>query len=323
MSDEQYAQVQELGLALVSAADAFRTYGAPDDLEEFFAFYEDDEAAQQRIIKSGRATVASFRRVYDALAGVPEREKWLRPHLTPFRNLLLTLSAADSSFDAAPFVALAEALAAPAPAAGVKRAPAPGAASAEAKKALAFLARTTADRALLELIASKATAAEDKAGTLTLSFGRTRVELAPPRKPARGIPASYGELAAVHGSIRWKGEGSFGFTGLDAKGRFAEGTWEPEALEEGDNDALFAALKKARKKASDVHCAFSCGQNWILYDPTRTTKRDEPALAFVSHGDCKWVPLEKLDGLDARQVLLRLMAWQLADKGGLLDGVYA
>ena len=43
----------------------------------------------------------------------------------------------------------------------------------------------------------------------------------------------------------------------------------------------------------------------------------------MSHGDCRWVALPQLDALDAGQVLLRLMAWQLAGQRGLLGDVYA
>ena len=66
-----------------------------------------------------------------------------------------------------------------------------------------------------------------------------------------------------------------------------------------------------------------CRNPCLNRNPTRTTTTGEPGLAFVSHGDCRWVALPQLDALDAGQVLLRLMAWQLAGQRGLLGDVYA
>ncbi len=327
MSEDLYERVAALEQRLNSATRGFRLHGDPDDLEEFFAYYEDDEAAQRRIIAAARAAVDDLRALHDGLpAAGPARAKALRPLLRRFRDLVTALSVADRTFDAAPALALADGLSAPpSPAAAPAAGPGPGRAddADRARAALSFLARTEDDAALLTQVAAQVSGATTRDATVVLEFGRTQVELAPPRVAAPGVPASYGAVAAVHGAVRWTGAGTFGFTGLDAEGRFAHGTWEPDALEEGDNADLLDALAQAGKTVHDVACAFLCGQNWILYDPVRTTPRGEPGLAFVSHGDCRWVALPQLDDLDAGQVLLRLMAWQLAGRRGLLGDVYA
>jgi hypothetical protein len=323
VSDDIHERVAALEQRLSSATRGFRLHGEPDDLEEFFAFHEDDAEAQRRVIGAARAAVDDFRALHDAVAEAPARAKALRPLLRRFRDLVTALSVADRTFDPAPARALADAVASPPAAPGAGSPAARGDAAERARAALSFLVRTEEDAALLALVAAQSTGTSTQGDAVGLEFGRTRVELAPPRSAAPGIPASYGVVAGVHGAIRWKGAGTFGFTGLDVDGQFARGTWEPEALEEGGNAALLAALAQAGKTPSDIACAFLCGPNWILYDPTRTTTTGEPGLAFVSHGDCRWVALPQLDALDAGQVLLRLMAWQLAGQRGLLGDVYA
>ena len=320
MSDEQVQALQE---QIVAAARAFRCFSAPGDLEEFYAYYEDQPDKQQAVIQRGRDAANAFRTTWDVLAQQPERDAWLKALRPPLQKLLTSVKAADPTFDRAAFDALLEAQTSPT--AGAPEAGRPDATStpADVRAHLAFLARSPVDAALLQKVAARATRFAKNGATAQLAFRRTTVELAQPVKASPAIPASYAAVAARHGSVRWRGAGSFGFTGLTAKGGFAEGGWETDALDEGENEVFLSALEAAGKKKNDVHCAFSCGSNWILYDPTRRTSRDEPAWGFVSHGDCNWVSLPSLDALDAGQVLLRLMAWQLAGERGLLGDVFA
>ena len=183
---------------------------------------------------------------------------------------------------------------------------------------LGVLASTPAEKKLLDDVAAKALEVKKKAGVVEIIFADTVVTCAKPAKAGASLPKSYAALAKTFGSVLWKhGSASIGYLGVTKSGELSNGSWESDALEEGDNEKFLAALEKAKLKPSDVGSAFACGQNWILFDPTRMAKNGEPALAFVSHGDCEWVPMKSADSHDASGVLLRLLAWSVAGNRGL------
>lgn len=331
MSDP-FTRIEALVSSVSGARRAFRNFGSdPTDLEEFFAYYE-DEADRARVIARAHAAAAE---VIATAAAIGDDDA-ARVHLVrslgaTARELGASLAAADPSFDPAPLNAALTPPAAAAPATKARVRDAVEAssdgdrarASAEASALLAFLARKPDDRTLLDALTARVTGVTKSRGGAKITCGRTVVTCTPPRKPGRTVPKSYAAVARVFGSVTWNaGAGPVGFVGVDAAGRIARSGWEPEALEEGDNQTFLRALSRAKKRPADVRCAFSCGSNWILFDPTRKAKSGEPALAFVSHGDCKWVPLRSLDALDAGAVLLRLLAWTIAEKRGLLGDVY-
>lgn len=325
MADDIYERIQAIEPKVRGANNAFRT-DEPGDLEEFHAFYEPEE--QAKVIDRARRAVADVLSIFERVKSDADALRhFLRTLAQPTRHLSVNLAAADPSFDASQVdAALKAPAAAPnsAPRRGTNSAPdaAPhGAVRDQVIELWRFLARTPEDDALLQAVAAEATGLTRKRGLAEVSFGRTVVKCAAPRKSAASIPSSYAAIADVFSGVLWNGRaGPVGYLGVTTKGTFAEGGWEPAALEEGDNEAFLGALAKAQKQLCDVHCAFACGSNWILFDPTRTAVNGEPALGFVSHGDCRWVPLEALDGMDSAAVLLRLLAWTLAGKRGLLGG---
>ena len=309
---------QPIATQVRAVRSKFRTPFDPEDLEEFFAFH-DDPKEQQEIIETGRKALAGFVAGFEKVRGHDEAAKVfireLKPQVAP---LAKTMKVADPKLDLAPveaalngvvFAPTSRALAA------VASPKVAAAGTSEAVTALfSALARTKEEKALFAKVAAKALGVSKKGGVTEVAFEGTVVSCGKAAKPAASVPESYAALAKIFGSVLWKhgGGASMGFLGIGTGGTLASSSWEAEALTEGDNAAFLAALKKARVKPSEVRCAFACGANWILFDPTRETKRGEPALGFVSHGDCEWVSLKKADAHDAPAVLLRLMAWSLA-----------
>lgn len=312
-----FARIMELGLKVQSAASDFRAFHEPGDLSEFEAFY--DEAEQRAVIAKAHDVVNRMREVHaESQATVDAQKFFVATVVFNGKKLVTNLAAADSKFDAASMesvLAVPQAVQKPAVSADVRK---------EVVALFAPLARSKAEKALVETIAAAATGFSKKGKDTQVRFGRAVLTVAPSKKKVgANVPASYGALAKSFGSLTWNaGAGTMGFLGLDAKGAFNEGGWEVEALEEGDNEAFVKALAKKKLKPKDVHCAFGVGSNWVLYDPTREAKSGEPAFGFVSHGDCEWVSLKGLDGTDATGVLLQLMAWSLAGKPAIKD-VYA
>ena len=326
--DPNEAHALAIPVAAKVGSVRFRAIDSPTDLEEFYAYY--DEGEQKAVIAKAHAAVSAFSAGFEQVKGDPESAKvFVRALMHEMRDLCASLQAADKTFDpAAVEAALTSVTFAPtqralANAAAARAVATPGAREA-ALEVFGFLATSKADRALLEEVAAKALDVKKKGGTVELSFADKVVTCTRPAKPAAGVPPSYAAIAKRFGSVLWKHGGpSMGFVGVDKSGKLTDGSWEWQALEEGDNAKLLAALKKARRKPGDIHCAFACGSNWILFDPTREAKSGEPALAFVSHGDCEWVPMKSADALDASGVLLRLMAWSLAGKTGLFKEIFA
>lgn len=321
--DEAFEVVQQVLQQINGANSALRTLpDQADDLEEFFAFYDEDE--QQAVLERCRKAARAFVSAWGQVKGSADNEKlYIRELRGPVARLSQSLKVGDPAFDTAPVEAVLAAVTLTPTKRPTPQAPKAGAARAVVDL-FGFLARSPKDRALLDTIAAKAIEVKKKSGSAEISFETTVVKCAKPAKPAKGVPTSYAAIASVFGSVLWKhGGATMGFLGITKTGALAKGTWEPEALEEGDNEVFLAALKKAKLKPSAIQSAFACGSNWILFDPTRLAKNGEPALAFVSHGDCAWVPVKSADGHDASGVLLRLMAWSLAGERGVFKEIFA
>ncbi|MFO0668086.1 MAG: hypothetical protein U0235_00475 [Polyangiaceae bacterium] len=253
MSDP-FARIEALVSSVSGARRAFRNFGNdPSDLEEFFAYYE-DEADRARVIARARAAAAEVIATAAAIGDDDAARIHLVRSLTAAaRELGASPAAADPSFDPAPLKAALTppAAAAPGTARGRDAVEAPsdgdrGRAAAEAAALLAFLARKPDDRTLVDAFAARVTGVTKSRGGAKITCGRTVVTCTPPRKPGRAVPKSYAGVARVFGSVTWNaGAGPVGFVGVDAVGRIARSGWEPEALEEGDN--RLCALSRAKK----------------------------------------------------------------------------
>ncbi|AXR67800.1 molybdate metabolism regulator [Leptospira mayottensis] len=89
--------------------------------------------------------------------------------------------------------------------------------------------------------------------------------------PPKGLPKSYVKTAQVHNGIYFEdlGGGAIGYFGISEKGKIIEGGWEPEALEEGDNEEYLETLEEKELSIDDIPCIIEFGQNWILSDPLK------------------------------------------------------
>ncbi|AOP36164.1 molybdate metabolism regulator [Leptospira tipperaryensis] len=133
--------------------------------------------------------------------------------------------------------------------------------------------------------------------------------------PEKGLPKSYVKTVKVHNGIYFEdlGGGSIGFFGLDEKGKINAGGWEPEAIEEGDNEEFLEALENKELSVEDAPCIIEFGQNWILSDPLKKTIHKEPAYLFVSHEDCEVVTIKKANQFLFGPILLRVLAQRILD----------
>lgn len=186
------------------------------------------------------------------------------------------------------------------------------------------LANSEEDRALVAALAARVTSISDDRRKVV--FDDIEMNLAEPRTPAADVPASYGVLARRFSSAIWDspGGGDMGYLGIREDGTLAgDGGWECDALNEGGNSELLEQLATAGKSLHEIQGAFACGQNWILFDPLRNNELGEAALAFVSHEDCRWVPITSADALSAGAFLLRMMARAFLDRDDLVGEIYS
>ena len=138
-------------------------------------------------------------------------------------------------------------------------------------------------------------------------------------------PPSVGEVARVHNGIGWEslGGGGFGFIGFH-DGRFVGGGgWEPEALLDAaeENRAFLDQLDEAGLTPDDVLSPSDYGQNWLIWHPTEKNAHGEPAVYFVSHGDCVATPVTRARDLAFGPLMLAIMAQEILDRD-VLDEVY-
>ncbi|GIH02209.1 hypothetical protein Rhe02_02760 [Rhizocola hellebori] len=138
-------------------------------------------------------------------------------------------------------------------------------------------------------------------------------------------PASVAEVARVHNGIGWEslGGGGFGFSGFDDGCFLGGGGWEAEALTEAaqENKDFLDELDAAGLTVDDVVSPMDYGQNWLIWHPVKTNSRGEPALYFVSHGDCVAREVTRARDLAFGPLLLAIMAQEILDQD-VLDEVY-
>ncbi|MDV6236183.1 WGR domain-containing protein [Leptospira ellisii] len=134
--------------------------------------------------------------------------------------------------------------------------------------------------------------------------------------PEKGLPKSYVKTAQIHNGMYFEdlGGGSIGFFGIGSDGKINSGGWEPEALEEGDNEEFIERLENKDLSISDVDCIVEFGQNWILSDPLKKTAHKEPGYLFISHEDCEVVSIEAANQLTFGPILLRVFAQRILDE---------
>lgn len=153
------------------------------------------------------------------------------------------------------------------------------------------------------------------------------IEFEPPftGEAADDVPPSYLELVRNFNGIGYEGYLPMGMNGLrnDASISSACGGWECEALEEGDNDEFLAKLKDAGFDVSDVPGPIDFFQNWIILNPAEKNELGEPAVYFVSHGDCEAVPVKEAANLKWGPLMLRVLAQAiLREDADYLEAVY-
>ncbi|TGK36003.1 WGR domain-containing protein [Leptospira gomenensis] len=134
--------------------------------------------------------------------------------------------------------------------------------------------------------------------------------------PAKGLPISYVKAARVHNGMYFEdfGGGAVGFFGIGSDGKINSGGWEPEAIEEGDNEEFIERLENKDLSVSDMDCIIEFGQNWILSDPLKKTTHKEPGYLFISHEDCELVSIEGANRLTFGPILLRVFAQRILDE---------
>jgi hypothetical protein len=138
-------------------------------------------------------------------------------------------------------------------------------------------------------------------------------------------PASLTDVVRVHNGIGWHspGGGSFGFSGFVDGCFVGGGGWEWEALldAEEDNEDFLNQLSAAGLTAEDVVSPSDYGQNWLIWHPVEKNLRGEPAIYFVSHGDCVANAVTRAKDLAFGPLLLAIMAQEILGED-ILDKVH-
>jgi hypothetical protein len=201
-----------------------------------------------------------------------------------------------------------------------------GDSAAKVREHLRFLARSPEDEKILDDLMDVFIAARLGEYGLDLVFRyaeyddecEIRCSQPFPGTVSGNLPRSLADVVATHNGIAWSylGGGSIGFFGIFGHDRIAGGGWESDALLEApeENAEFLAELTAAGLGPDDVVSPFDYGQNWLIWHPARTNEIGEPALYFVSHGDCEAVPVRSAASLGVGQVLLRLMAQDILDQ---------
>jgi|KBSSwiStaDraftv2_1062776.scaffolds.fasta_scaffold325217_3 hypothetical protein len=138
-------------------------------------------------------------------------------------------------------------------------------------------------------------------------------------------PASVADVVRVHNGIGWEspGGGGFGFIGFVDGCFVGGGGWESEALldAEEDNRDFLDQLSRAGLTADDVVSPSDYGQNWLIWHPVEKNLRGEPAIYFVSHGDCVATAVARANDLAFGQLLLAIMVQEILGQD-VLDQVH-
>ena len=139
--------------------------------------------------------------------------------------------------------------------------------------------------------------------------------------PDESVPSSMIDFCRVHNGVEWTGYLDSGFNGLTDNGEVASGGWECEALEEAEksNADFLKKLKDAGLEVDDVPGPFDYGQNWLILHPGEKNKIGESRLYFVSHGDCKAVPVKAAENLRWGPIVLRVMVQNMLGRSGFTE----
>lgn len=188
-------------------------------------------------------------------------------------------------------------------------------------------------KAIFERLFKTITAVEDDDGALCLTLVNDEGEdcellFDPPftGEPAADVPPSFLALVRAFNGLTYEGYLPMGLNGLGASGSIkgASGGWEHQALLEAEeaNAAFLAKLTEAGLSSKDVPGPIDYFQNWLVLNPAETNKLGEPALYFVSHGDCEAVPVTEAADLKWGPILLRLLDQAISEEAEHFASVY-
>jgi predicted DNA-binding WGR domain protein len=141
-------------------------------------------------------------------------------------------------------------------------------------------------------------------------------------KPGKGVPLSFLQASRLHNGIHYEslGGGYVGFFGINAEGTINQCSYEPEYLEDGDDDDLLEKLEEKDMSVNDVIGVMDYKQNWILFDPFRKTTHREPAYLFMSHGGGSTEPIKKAKSMKFGAFLLAVLCTSITEET-VLDAI--
>jgi hypothetical protein len=206
----------------------------------------------------------------------------------------------------------------------------------DAKRHLGFLVDSTECERLLGELVQNLLGAHVEDGSLQLVFRYSEFDdeecIVVCDEPHRGdiaadaAPASVAPVVRVHNGIGWEspGGGGFGFTGFENGTFVGGGSWSYRALQEAAerNSTFLGQLEQAGLSPRDVVSPSDYGQNWLIWHPATKNANGEPAVYFVSHGDCVAREVSAARDLAFGPLLLRIMAQEILGQV-ILDEVYS
>jgi hypothetical protein len=179
-----------------------------------------------------------------------------------------------------------------------------------------FLVRAQDDEHLLDHVMRRFRAVRVVSEDLELEFAGTHrpvvVHAGPPYAgPTGGVASTVRDVVGVHNRFGWMefGGGATAFYGYDLDGRPSGGGFEPDYLEDCDQECEFlTAVRTAGLEFDDVAAPFDAGQDWILWHPTERNAHGEPVQYYLSHEGGDPEPIDDINNLTLGQVLLRRLA---------------
>jgi predicted DNA-binding WGR domain protein len=171
------------------------------------------------------------------------------------------------------------------------------------------LCSTDADRGVLDGLCEKVQAVSGD-GPYEIEFEEAEMECSAGADVVYhdDVPRTFSEIAGVIAMVSWDAGGpEMGYGVLDS------------GLSEADDEGLGFLREEDEETLAKLDAeggasaAFSCGQNWLVFDPTRKLANGEKALAFISHESVEWEPVESADEFDYKGILLRLIADQMIE----------
>jgi predicted DNA-binding WGR domain protein len=174
------------------------------------------------------------------------------------------------------------------------------------QKMLMPLCVSKEDEVILGKLCNKVTAV----GADMVKFGSSEFRFTPGAVVTKrsDIPESFAEIGRMALSLTWDGGGPEVGYAISKTGKpRADGEGFSFLEDEGGEDC------ERINDAGGANPAFNYGQNWTFFDPTRTLKNGEPALAFISHEEVVWVEVNSADDLDYKQIFLRMISDAMID----------